>query len=52
MLSRHPIDVILEVSALDAARAFYERLALEIVRDAQPAAPSNSAPAPTAGSSS
>lgn len=34
MLSHHPIDVILEVSNLDAARAFYERLGLEIVRDA------------------
>lgn len=34
MLSHHPIDVILEVSALGGARAFYERLGLEIVRNA------------------
>lgn len=34
MLSHHPIDVILEVSDLSAARAFYQRLGLDVVRDA------------------
>ncbi len=37
MLGHHAIDVVLEVVDFEGARAFYERIGLEIVRDASDA---------------